>query len=67
VTGDHTLEIKPVIEFGYLTVTVDLTGQPPRLTVAFSSPNPALGANYDHVTVNLTEGKLLQHTSSRAK
>jgi hypothetical protein len=53
--------------FGYLTVTVDLAGKPPRLTIAFSSPNPELGANYDHVAVSLTEGKLLQHASSRAK
>jgi hypothetical protein len=49
--GDTTLEIAPVIEYGYMTVTVDMTAAVKTMTIAFHSPK--LGRNYDHVTVNL--------------
>jgi len=60
---DVTMEIDPVIQFGYLTLTVDMTESNPQLTIAFNSPK--LGANYDHVTVDLKKSRILK--SSRSK
>ncbi|HTR73085.1 MAG TPA: metallophosphoesterase [Solirubrobacteraceae bacterium] len=39
--GEFTLEIEPVVEFGYLTVTVDTTVAKPTLTIAFRSVDGA--------------------------
>ncbi|HEX6897663.1 MAG TPA: metallophosphoesterase [Bryobacteraceae bacterium] len=53
--GDHTLEIDPIIEFGYLTVETD--GQ--TITLQFKT---AIGGNVvvkDSVSVNVKNGKLL--------
>jgi hypothetical protein len=55
--GDHTLEVDPIIEFGYLTVLVDMRAEPKKLTVSFHSPK--LGANIDRVTVDLGKRKIL--------
>ena len=44
------MEIDPVIQFGYLTLTVDLSANPKHLTIAFNSPK--LGVNYDQVSVD---------------
>jgi hypothetical protein len=49
--GDATMEIDPIIDFGYLTLTVDMSANNKRMTIAFNSPK--LGANYDTVTVDL--------------
>jgi len=67
VVGDHTLEITPVIEFGYLTVTIDMSGAVPTLTIAFNSPNPQLGTSYDSVTVNLKEKTIFKKPPSPKK
>jgi hypothetical protein len=56
--GDHTLEIEPVIEFGYLTVTVDMTGEQKLLTIAFHGAKS--GRNRDSVTVDLKARKLVE-------
>jgi hypothetical protein len=56
--GDITLEINPVIEFGYLTVTVDMTSAAKLLTIAFHSPK--LGHNYDHVTIDLAHHQIMK-------
>ena len=50
--GDVTLEIDPVAEYGYLTVTVDMTAAAKTLTITFHSPK--LGRNHDQVTVALS-------------
>ncbi len=50
--GDATMEIDPIIQFGYLTLTVDMSANTRQLTLTFNSPK--LGANYDQVTVDLT-------------
>jgi len=64
--GDTTMEIDPVIQFGYLTLTVDMSAKAKQLTIAFNSPK--LGANFDHVTVNLVTSKIAtsgrQHRSA---
>ncbi len=62
--GDVTLEIDPVIEYGYLTVTVDMTSAAKKLTIAFNSPK--LGKNRDSVTVDLVKHQLIE-TTTKAK
>ena len=50
--NDFTLEVGPVLEFGYLTVTVDMRAPTaPLLTIAFSAPSDPAAA--DSVSVNL--------------
>ena len=50
---DFTLEVGPVLEFGYLTVTVDMRdASAPTLTIAFTAP--AKPAAADSVVVTLT-------------
>jgi hypothetical protein len=55
--GDTTLEVDPIIEYGYLTITVDMTSDTKKLTIAFNSPTT--GKNRDHVAVDLGTHKLL--------
>ena len=52
--GEYTLVNDPIVDFGYLTVTVDATGDPQTLTIAFQSPTAG-----DRATVNLATGKLV--------
>jgi hypothetical protein len=55
VIGDHTLEIDPIIEFGYLTLTTDAK----TLTVTFkTAPRNAPGKQMDSVTLDLAAGKI---------
>jgi len=55
VIGDHTLEIDPIIEFGYLTLTTDAK----TLTVTFKTAPPnAPGKQMDSVTLDLVAGKI---------
>ena len=51
--GQYTLVAPPIAQFGYLVLTVDLSAQPGKLTIAFHSPTR------DSVTVNLATGRLL--------
>jgi hypothetical protein len=55
--GDTRLEINPVIEYGYLTVTIDMTTAQKKLAIAFHSPR--MGRNYDHVEVDLMTHQLI--------
>jgi hypothetical protein len=57
VVGEYTLVTPPLAAFGYLIVTVDLSGQPSRLTITFHSRDRS--ATRDGVTVDLTTGRLL--------
>lgn len=52
--GQYTLVAPPSVVFGYLIITVDLSAQPGKLTIAFQSR----GSTHDSVTVNLTAGRL---------
>jgi hypothetical protein len=56
--GEYTLELEPIVEFGYLTVTVDLAARPPTLALRFQSRDRQ--ATHDSVTVNLTTNKLVR-------
>lgn len=55
--GDTTLEIDPVVEYGYMTVTVDMRNGKRQLTICFNSPK--VGRNHDQVTVDLTTHKII--------
>jgi Calcineurin-like phosphoesterase len=53
VIGDHTLEITPIVKFGYLTLTTDAK----TLTIAFkSAPLGGPVTQLDFVTLNLKTG-----------
>jgi Calcineurin-like phosphoesterase len=55
VIGDHTLEVDPIIEFGYLTLTTDAK----TLTITFkTAPRNAAGKQMDSVTLDLVAGKI---------
>jgi hypothetical protein len=56
--GDATMELDPVIQFGYLTLTVDMSANAKQLTIAFNSPK--LGVNYDQVTVDLATSQIVK-------
>ena len=49
--GGYTMVTAPIVDFGYLTVTVDMTGSKKKLTVSFLSPGRA--DEHDSVVVNL--------------
>ena len=54
----YALTVPPIIEYGYLTLTVDMSGNPPKLTVAFkpTSGKPPKG---DTVTVDLAKRRII--------
>ncbi len=53
VIGDHTMEVDPIIKFGYLTLTTDAK----TLTVSFkSAPRGGPVTQLDFVTLNLNNG-----------
>jgi hypothetical protein len=54
--GEYTLEIDPIVEFGYLTVTVDLSAAP-RLTIRFNDRTRT--TVHDSVTVDLTRNQIV--------
>jgi len=55
VIGDHTLEVDPIIQFGYLTLTTD--GK--TLTVVFkTAPRGGPVTPQDQITLDLASGKL---------
>jgi hypothetical protein len=62
--GEYTLVAPPLVEFGFLTITVDLGAQPPSLTIAFDSRGLE---SVDTVTVDLAAGKLVTSRKSRAR
>jgi hypothetical protein len=49
--GEFTREIEPIVEFGYLTVTVDTSVATPELTIAFRSADGK--ETHDEVSVSL--------------
>ena len=54
--GEYTLELDPIVEFGYLRVTVDLRGRSKKLTIAFDSTTGA--KQHAAVTVRLASGRI---------
>ncbi len=55
VIGDHTLEVTPMVRFGYLTISTD----PKTLNVVFkTAPRGGPVTQLDSVTVDLATGKI---------
>ena len=55
--GEYTLDKPPIVEFGYLTVTVDMTGRDHHLTIEFHDrTNTHI---HDTTHLNLKTGKIL--------
>jgi Calcineurin-like phosphoesterase len=55
--GEYTLDKPPVVDFGYLTVTVDMTGRDHHLTITFNDrTNTRI---HDTTRLNLKTGKIL--------
>jgi hypothetical protein len=52
--GNYRLELDPVFELGYLTITVDLAGKPPSIAIAFNSR--AESPTRDGVVLDLVTG-----------
>jgi len=61
-SGDHTLVINPIVEFGYLTVTTDAK----TLTLTFKTAAKQQVMQRDSVTVDLTSGKITSDPSGVA-
>jgi Calcineurin-like phosphoesterase len=62
VIGDHTLEVDPIVQFGYLTITSDAK----TLTVTFkTAPRSGSGAKMDSVTLDLAAGKITSGTVAK--
>jgi hypothetical protein len=55
--GEYTLVRNPIVEFGYLTVTVDFSSKAPSLTIAFNDRSNT--RTHDTVQVNLANGTLV--------
>jgi calcineurin-like phosphoesterase family protein len=53
--GEYTLVAPPLIEFGFLTITVDTGAQPATLTISFDSRGLE---SVDSVTVDLPTGRI---------
>jgi hypothetical protein len=55
VSGDHTLEVAPIVKFGYLTLTTDAK----TLTIAFNTaPRGGKAQQLDSVTLDLVNGTI---------
>ncbi len=60
--GDHTLEIDPIVDFGYLTITSDAKS----LAITFSTAHRNQPVQVrDSVTVNLQSGKIITSGASK--
>jgi len=60
--GDHTLEVDPIVDFGYLTITASAA----QVTVAFRSPTANGVRQMDSVTVDLASHTISSGASSNA-
>jgi hypothetical protein len=54
--GEYTLVKNPIVEFGYLTVTIDMTTTKPRLKIIFRDRQDT--KVHDRVSVDMTSGKV---------
>ena len=55
--GEYTLDKPPIVEFGYLTVTVDMTGRDHHLAIDFHDRTNT--RTHDTVRLNMKTGKIL--------
>jgi hypothetical protein len=58
--GEYSLEQPPIVNFGYLTVTIGLGSSTPTLNIKFTCRDPSVS---DSVSVNLATHKLINHTN----
>jgi len=56
--GEYTLDSAPIVDFGYLTITVDMTGRDHHLTIAFHDRTNTHIHDITHL--NLKTGKILR-------
>jgi hypothetical protein len=56
--GEYTLDKPPIVDFGYLTVTVDMTGRDHHLTIEFHDRTNTHMHDITHL--NLRTGKILR-------
>jgi hypothetical protein len=56
---EYTLVAKPIVEFGYLTVTVDMSKKTATCTIRFNDRTNT--RVHDRVKLNLTQGKILKN------
>jgi hypothetical protein len=56
--GEYTLDETPIVEFGYLTVTIDMTGRDHHLTIEFNDRTNT--HVHDTTRLNLKTGKILR-------
>ena len=54
--GEYTLVKKPLVQFGYLTVTVDMSGATPYLTITFNDRTRT--TTHDTLRLNLERGTI---------
>jgi Calcineurin-like phosphoesterase len=59
--GEYTLEQPPIVNFGYLSVTIDVGSSPPTLNIKFKCRDPSVS---DSVTVNLMTHQLISPASA---
>ncbi len=60
--GEYTLVAPPLVAFGFLTITVDISAQPATLTISFDSRGLE---SVDSVTVDLTTGRIAGSAARR--
>jgi hypothetical protein len=54
----YELVVEPLLDYGYLTLTVDMSGKAPKLTVAFK-PTSGKRLQSDTVTVDLSKRRIV--------
>jgi kumamolisin len=55
----YALTVKPIMEYGYLTLTVDMSSQTPTLTAAFEATSGGETGLRDTVTIDLSTRKII--------
>jgi hypothetical protein len=60
--GNYTLEVNPIVEFGYLTITTDAK----TLTITFKTAVQKQVMQRDSVTVDLKSGTITSNQSAAA-
>jgi hypothetical protein len=61
-SGDHTLEIVPIVDFGYLTIETD--GR--TITATFKTSDSSGVKQRDTVTVDIKSGKIVSPTAAKS-
>ncbi|HXB63947.1 MAG TPA: protease pro-enzyme activation domain-containing protein [Solirubrobacteraceae bacterium] len=54
----YAVTVQPIMEYGYLTLTVDMSGDPPTLAIVFNATSGQTGAA-DRVTIDLAHRRIV--------